>query len=64
MQGSQVHEDERCSGQLAGIAREELKKMEEESKILAKAHTAKEQHDKLSREQASNDSLLTGLQLV
>jgi hypothetical protein len=56
--------DGRCSGQLAGIAVEELKKMEEEIKILAKAHKAEEQHEKLGREQASDYLLLTGLQLV
>jgi len=57
-------EDGRRSGRLAGIAVEELKKTEEEIKILAKAHEAEERQEKLGREQASDYSLLTGLKLV
>jgi hypothetical protein len=57
-------EDGRRSGRLAGIAVEDLKKTEEEIKILAKAHEAEELHEKLGREQASDYSLLTGLKLV
>ena len=57
-------EDGRRSGRLAGIAVEELKKTEEEIKILAKAHEAEERHEKLGREQASDYSLLTGLKLA
>jgi hypothetical protein len=57
-------EDGRRSGRLAGIAVEELKKTEEEIKILARAHEAEERGEKLGKEQASDYSLLTGLNLV
>jgi hypothetical protein len=57
-------EDGRRSGRLAGIAVEELKKTEEEIKILAMAHEAEERGEKLGREQASDYSLLTGLNLI
>lgn len=57
-------EDGRRSGRLAGIAIDELHKIEQEIKLMAKAHESEERQEKLGREKACNYSLLTGLQMV
>ena len=57
-------EDGRRSGRLAGIAVEELKKVQEEIEVMIKAHEAEERAEKLGREKASDYSSLTGLQLL
>lgn len=56
--------DGKRSGRLAGIAQDELMKVEVEIGIMAKAHKTEEQQEKLGREKASDYSLLTGLQMV
>jgi len=57
-------EDGRRSGRLAGMARCELKTLEEEIRQMTKSHEEEEREEKLGRERASDYSLLTGLQMV
>ncbi len=57
-------EDGRRSGRLASIAMDELSKIEQEIKLMEKAHESEERQEKLGREKACNYSLLTGLQMV
>lgn len=57
-------EDGRRSGRLAGMAQSEQKKVEAEIELMTKAHTEEERQEKLGREQASDYSVLTGLQMV
>lgn len=57
-------EDGRRSGRLAGNAANDLTKVEDELKLLVKAHAEEERLEKLGREQASDFSLLTGLQMI
>jgi len=57
-------EDGRRSGRLVGLAQGELKAVEEEIKELAKAHEEEERQEKIGRDNASDYSLLTGLQTL
>lgn len=57
-------EDGRRSGRLATMAVDELAKIEQEIKLMAKVHENEERQEKLGREKACDYSLLTGLQLV
>jgi len=57
-------DDGRRSGRLAGMARGDLKNLEDNIKQLAKSHKEEERQEKLGRDRASDYSLLTGLQAV
>lgn len=57
-------EDGRRSGRLAGIAMDELTKVEQEIKLMVKVHENEERQEKMGREKACDYALLTGLQMI